>query len=101
MLVSRRVVARRTTAMGSPPPPAAAARSWYRARARPMIRAPRATGARAAAMNERLVYFGCLRGTVADVIDAGVDVLPHFEMAAVTMLEGTERPGEWPQMRRR
>jgi hypothetical protein len=52
-------------------------------------------------MNERLVHFGCLRGTVADVIDAGVDVLPHFEMAAITVIEGTDRPGEWPQMRRR
>jgi hypothetical protein len=47
------------------------------------------------------LHFGCLRGTVADVVDAGVDVLPHFEMAAIPLLEGTERPGEWPQMRRR
>jgi len=52
-------------------------------------------------MNDRLVHFGCLRGTVSDVVDAGIDVLPHFEMAAISMLEGTERPGEWPQMRRR
>jgi len=52
-------------------------------------------------MNDRLVYFGCLRGTVADVVDAGIDVLPHFEMAAIAVIEGTERPGEWPQMRRR
>ena len=52
-------------------------------------------------MNDRLVHFGCLRGTVADVVDAGIDVLPHFEMAAIAVIEGTERPGEWPQMRRR
>jgi hypothetical protein len=69
-----------------------AARTAYNPRP---ARVPRAT------MNDRLVHFGCLRGTVADVIDAGVDVLPHFEMAAISILEGTERPAEWPQMRRR
>jgi hypothetical protein len=46
-------------------------------------------------------HFGRLRGTVADVVDAGIDVLPHFEMAVITLLEGAERPAEWPQLRRR
>jgi hypothetical protein len=51
-------------------------------------------------MSER-IHFGSLKATVADVVDAGIDVLPHFEMAAVTMLESMERPGEMPEMRRR
>jgi len=51
-------------------------------------------------MSER-IHFGSLRATVADVVDAGIDVLPHFEMAAITQLENMERPGEWPEMRRR
>ncbi len=51
-------------------------------------------------MSER-IHFGSLRGSVADVVDAGIDVLPHFEMAAGTMLESMERPGEMPAMRRR
>jgi hypothetical protein len=51
-------------------------------------------------MAER-IHFGSLKANVADVIDAGIDVLPHFEMAAISVLEHMERPGEWPEMRRR
>ncbi len=50
-------------------------------------------------MTERL-HVGRLSGSVADVLDAGLE-LPTFEMAAVSVLEGTDRPGEWPAVRRR
>lgn len=45
--------------------------------------------------------FGRLRASVADVVDAGLDVLPHFEMAVISVLEGIEHPGEFPEIRRR
>ena len=51
-------------------------------------------------VTERLLH-GCLRATVADIIDAGVDLLPHFELAAIPLLNGNEQPGEWPEVRRR
>lgn len=51
-------------------------------------------------MSERL-HHGRLAATVADVVDAGVDLLPHFELAAIPLLDGAERPGEWPAVRRR
>lgn len=51
-------------------------------------------------MSERLII-GRVRGTVAEAVDAGVDLLPHFAMALVSVLEGMERPAEWPQIRRR
>lgn len=47
------------------------------------------------------VYAGRLKGSVSDVLDAGVDVLPHFEMAAISVLDGAERPAEWPVVKRR
>ncbi|MFI5372800.1 MAG: hypothetical protein ACHQ52_14685 [Candidatus Eisenbacteria bacterium] len=47
------------------------------------------------------LLFGRLRASAADVVDAGIDVLPHFEMAAITILEGIEHPGEFPEIRRR
>jgi hypothetical protein len=47
------------------------------------------------------LLFGSLRASVADVVDAGIDVLPHFEMAAISMIEGVEHPGEFPEIRRR
>lgn len=50
-------------------------------------------------MNERL-RCGRVPASIADVLDA-VDLLPHFELAAVAVLDGTERPGEWPTIRRR
>ena len=50
-------------------------------------------------MSER-VYFGRLDATVSQLVDA-VDLLPHYELAAISMLEGQERPGEEPAVRRR
>ncbi len=46
------------------------------------------------------IYHGRLRSTVSDVVDAG-DVLPDYELAAIAVLEGQERPGEEPAVRRR
>ncbi len=46
------------------------------------------------------LHFGRLRGTVCEVVDAG-DLLPDFELAAIPVLEGVERPGEEPATRRR
>jgi len=51
-------------------------------------------------MSERL-HAGCLRGSISDVVDAGVDLLPHFEMAAIPVMESQERPVEVPTVRRR
>lgn len=50
-------------------------------------------------MSERL-YFGRLNASVSDVVDA-IDLLPHYELAAIAVLEGQERPGEEPAVRRR
>ena len=44
---------------------------------------------------------GRLTAAVSDVVDAGVDLLPHFELAAIPVLDGTERPLEYPQVKRR
>jgi hypothetical protein len=51
-------------------------------------------------MSERLLH-GRLSATIADVLDAGFDLLPNFELAAIPVLEGAERPAEWPEIRRR
>lgn len=51
-------------------------------------------------MTDRLQH-GRLLASVADLVDAGIDLLPHFEMAAITVLDAVERPGEWPEFRRR
>lgn len=48
-----------------------------------------------------LVFAGRLKGSVSDVLDAGVDVLPHYEMAAIAVLDSGERPAEWPAVMRR
>ena len=50
-------------------------------------------------MSER-IYFGRLEATVSEVVDA-VDLLPNYELAAIAVLEGQERPGEEPAVRRR
>lgn len=50
-------------------------------------------------MSERL-YFGRLQSSVSEVVDAG-DLLPDYELAAIAVLEGQERPGEEPAIRRR
>ncbi len=46
------------------------------------------------------IYHGRLHATVSDVVD-GIDLLPHYELAAIAVLEGQERPGEEPAVRRR
>lgn len=38
--------------------------------------------------------------SVSEVVDAG-DLLPEFELAAIAVMEGQERPGEEPAVRRR
>ena len=50
-------------------------------------------------MSDR-IYHGRLHATVSEVVDA-VDLLPHYELAAIAVLEGQERPGEEPAVRRR
>ena len=44
---------------------------------------------------------GRLKASIADVLDLGLDVLPHYEMAVIPVLDGAERPAEWPEVRRR
>jgi hypothetical protein len=51
-------------------------------------------------VSDRL-HHGCLRASISDVVDAGMELLPHFELAAVTVLDALERPGELPAVRRR
>jgi len=51
-------------------------------------------------VTERLLH-GRLKATVAETVDAGLDLLPHFEMAVIPLLNGRENPGEWPEIRRR
>jgi hypothetical protein len=51
-------------------------------------------------VSDRLLH-GCLAASVADVVDAGIDLLPDFELAAIPVLDSAERPGEWPLVRRR
>ncbi len=48
----------------------------------------------------RTLHFGRLRASIAEVVDAG-DLLPDFELAAIPVLEGVDRPGEEPATRRR
>ena len=51
-------------------------------------------------MTERL-HHGCVDGSVAAVVDAGLELLPDFGLAAIPLLDGQERPAEWPSVRRR
>ena len=51
-------------------------------------------------MSDRLIH-GAVTATCADVVDAGMDLLAHYELAALAVLDGHERPGELPQVRRR
>ena len=51
-------------------------------------------------MSQNLLH-GTLKATVVDVIDAGVDLMPHFELACIPLMDGIEQPAEWPQIRRR
>ena len=50
-------------------------------------------------LGERL-YHGRLKASIADVLDLGLDVLPHYELAAIPVLDGAERPAEWPDVKR-
>ena len=51
-------------------------------------------------MTERLIH-GRLDASVAAVVEAGLELLPDFELAAIPLLDGQERPAEWPNVRRR
>lgn len=51
-------------------------------------------------MSTRL-HHGRLVGAVSEVVDAGFDLLPPFELAAIPVLDGAERPAEWPLVKRR
>jgi hypothetical protein len=57
-------------------------------------------GRRGAQLSDRL-HHGRLKASVADVVDLGLDVLPHYELAAIPLLDGAERPAEWPEVKRR
>ncbi len=47
------------------------------------------------------LFHGSLKASVVDVVDAGVDLLPHFELACIPLMDAIEQPAEWPQIRRR
>jgi hypothetical protein len=47
------------------------------------------------------LHHGRLQASVADIVDLGLDVLPHYELAVIPMLDGAERPAEWPEVKRR
>jgi len=51
-------------------------------------------------MSDRL-HHGCLKAAIPDVLDATLDLLPHFELAAIPVMEAQERPVEVPTIRRR
>lgn len=44
---------------------------------------------------------GRLKTTITALLDAGLDLLPHFEMAVIPVLDAADRPAEWPEIRRR
>lgn len=50
-------------------------------------------------MSERL-FFGRLKASISELVDAD-DLIPHYELAAVSVMEGQEHPGEEPAVRRR
>ena len=47
------------------------------------------------------MHHGRLKASIADVLDLGLDVLPHYELAVIQILDGAERPAEWPEVKRR
>jgi hypothetical protein len=47
------------------------------------------------------MHHGRLKASIADVVDLGLDVLPHYEQAVIPILDGAERPAEWPEVKRR
>ena len=52
------------------------------------------------AMSDK-VLAGRLRGSVAEVLDGALELIPDYEMAAISVLDSAERPAEWPTVRRR
>ncbi len=51
-------------------------------------------------MSEKL-HHGRVTATVSDILDAWLDLMPELAMCAIPVLDGQERPGEWPTLRRR
>lgn len=47
------------------------------------------------------MHHGRLKASIADVLDLGLDVLPHYELAVIPIMDGAERPAEWPEVKRR
>ena len=47
------------------------------------------------------LHHGRLVASVSDVVDAGFELLPSFGLAAIPVLDGAERPAEWPEISRR
>mgnify|MGYP001566017340 CR=1 FL=1 len=47
------------------------------------------------------MHHGRLKASIADVLDLGLDMLPHYELAVIPILDGAERPAEWPEVKRR
>jgi hypothetical protein len=64
------------------------------------LRTPNSSSSPEPSLSERLAH-ARVAATVSEILDLGPDVLPHFEMAALPMLDGMERPGEEPRVRRR
>src|SRR4051794_18930880 len=54
-----------------------------------------------ALMMSTLLYHGRLAANLTDIVDEGFDLLPPFELAAVPVVDGAERPAEWPEVKRR
>ena len=52
-------------------------------------------------MMSTLLHHGRLAANLTDVLDEGFDLLPPFELAAIPLLDGAERPAEWPEVKRR
>lgn len=51
-------------------------------------------------VSERL-HHARLVASISDIVDAGFDLLPSFEMGVIPVLDGADRPAEWPEIKRR
>lgn len=47
------------------------------------------------------LFHGRLIAAMADIVDEGFDLLPTFEQAGIPLIDGAERPAEWPEVKRR
>ncbi len=47
------------------------------------------------------LHHGRLIASMADIVDEGFDLLPTFEQAGIPLIDGAERPAEWPEVKRR